>query len=67
MDKAVGVVPKLPEHIDVKWLFHELTPYGVTGDPTKASAEKGVKMIEVLTELLISFINQMDENNWNYG
>lgn len=67
MGKAVGVVPKLPEHIDVKWLFHELTPYGVTGDPTKASAEKGVKMIEVLTELLISFINQMDENNWNYG
>ncbi len=67
MSKAVGVVPELPENVDVKWLFQELTPYGVTGDPSKASTEKGVKMRDVLVEILVSFINKMDENNWEYG
>jgi len=33
-------------HVQVKWMFDELTPYSVTGDPTKATAEKGRQMRE---------------------
>ncbi|MHA1594373.1 MAG: creatininase family protein, partial [Candidatus Baldrarchaeia archaeon] len=44
MSHARGVIPELPAHVEVKWRFEELTPYGVTGDPTKATAEKGRKM-----------------------
>jgi creatinine amidohydrolase len=48
-------VPELPAHVQLKWLFRELTPYGVTGDPTKATKEKGEKMKHALVELLVSF------------
>ncbi|MDO9035000.1 MAG: creatininase family protein, partial [Methanoregula sp.] len=41
-EKAAGVVPDLPPYIDVKWIFSELTNTGASGDPTKASREKGV-------------------------
>ena len=41
MSKAQGIIPKLPAYIDWKWLFKEITPYGVTGDPTKATTKKG--------------------------
>lgn len=64
MEYARGRIPKLPLHVQVKWRFEELTPYGVTGDPTKASAEKGKMMMEALIELLTSFIKEMDERNW---
>jgi creatinine amidohydrolase len=64
MEYARGVTPKLPPHVQVKWRFDELTPYGVTGDPTKATAEKGRLMMRALVELLTSFIKEMDERNW---
>ncbi len=55
MGRARGVVPELPAHVQLKWIFRELTPYGVTGDPTKATKEKGEKMKRALIELLVSF------------
>ena len=64
MKRARGVVPDLPEHIEMKWLFDELTPYGATGDPTKASREKGNMMREALVNLLVSFVKRMDEKEW---
>jgi creatinine amidohydrolase len=64
MEWARGVVPNLPDHVQIKWTFDELTPYAVTGDPTKASAEKGELMLEVLVELLVSFIKDMDDMGW---
>lgn len=67
MEEARGVVPDLPEHVEVKWLFEELTPYGVTGDPTKATAAKGKKMHEALVELLVSFVEEMDAASWETG
>jgi creatinine amidohydrolase len=67
MDSARGVVPDLPSHIQVKWIFNEITPYGVTGDPTKATHEKGRMMREALVDLLVSFVEEMDEKNWEYG
>ncbi|MGD2200548.1 MAG: creatininase family protein [Candidatus Bathyarchaeota archaeon] len=65
MERARGVVPDLPAHVQIKWTFDELTPYAVTGDPTKATAEKGEKMWDALLDLLVSFIEGMDEEGWD--
>lgn len=67
MDRARGVVPELPQHVQVKWTFDELTPYGVTGDPTKATAEKGRMMRDALVGLLVSFLREMDGRGWEIG
>ncbi len=67
MENARGVVPELPEGPQIKWRFNELTPYGATGDPTKASKEKGKKMFEVLVDYVVSFVRSMEEKGWNYG
>ncbi len=64
MGKAKGVVPDLPPHVEVKWTFDELTPYGATGDPSKATRRKGELMHEALVSLLVDFIAEMDEKNW---
>lgn len=67
MGRARGVVPELPLHVEVKWVFEELTPYGVTGDPTRATAEKGRRMRDALVELLVSFLREMDRRGWEIG
>jgi len=67
MEYAKGIVPELPEHIQIKWNFDELTPYGVTGDPTKGTKEKGEKMMKVLVDYIVDFIKEMDKKDWKYG
>ena len=57
-------MPELPIHVQVKWIFNELTPYGVTGDPTKATEKKGMLIRDALVDLLVSFIEEMDEKDW---
>jgi creatinine amidohydrolase len=64
MSKAKGHIPSLSDHVQLKWLFHEITPCGVTGDPTKATAEKGVLMWEALVDCLVSFVKEMDRFGW---
>ncbi|HID86340.1 MAG TPA: creatininase family protein [Anaerolineae bacterium] len=67
MEHAKGRVPEdLPEEVQIKWLFHELTPYGASGDPTKATAEKGRKVVEALVDHIMGFIQQMDAKDWKY-
>lgn len=67
MQCAEGVVPKLPPNVDIKWNFAELTDCGATGDPTKATAEKGAKMEEVLVNLIVDFFKNMDACGWKYN
>lgn len=64
MEKAKGVVPDLPKHVDWKWTFDEITPYGVTGDPTKATPEKGAAMNDALVKLLVDLVEELDEKGW---
>ena len=64
MRRAKGVVPDLPQHVEVKWTFDELTPYGATGDPSKATREKGELMNDALVGLLVEFVKGMDEKGW---
>jgi len=65
MSRAQGVVPDLPEHVEWKWRFNEITPYGVTGDPTKATPEKGRLMNDALVNLLVDQVKMFDEKNWD--
>lgn len=67
MKHAKGVVPELPSHVQIKWTFEELTPYGATGDPSKATRQKGEKMMKALIDYVVSFIKEMDEKSWKYG
>jgi len=68
MRYAKGVVPDLPAgDVEIKWLFDELTPYGATGGPDKATKEKGEKMVKVLVDHLVTFIKEMDKKDWKYG
>jgi creatinine amidohydrolase len=64
--RAAGVVPQLPLHVDVKWTFDELTNTGASGDPTKASLEKGLKMHETLVNTVVKIIEDLNRQDWDY-
>jgi creatinine amidohydrolase len=64
--KAVGIVPNLPAHVDVKWKFNELTNTGASGDPTKGTREKGLKMRQVLEDVIVETLTGLDEADWDY-
>lgn len=62
------VIPNLPnEEIRLYWKFDELTNTGSTGAPKKASVEKGQEIIEILKDVIISFIIDMENKEWKYG
>lgn len=67
MEHARGVVPNLPDSVDIKWNFAELTDCGATGDPTKATTEKGRLMEEALVNELVKFFKEMDACDWRYN
>ena len=63
----VKVIPKLPENIRIFWKFDELTSTGATGSPQEATISKGNEILQVLEDVLISFIKAMDSTDWKYG
>lgn len=65
-ENACGVVPNLPPYVDIKWRINELTNCGATGDPTKGSQEKGLKMKEVLVNAIVNVIRELDDSDWDY-
>jgi creatinine amidohydrolase len=66
-EHAEGRVPDLPAIGEVKWLFCELTGTGATGDPTKASREKGLVMKETLIDAIVAMLARLNETGWEYG
>lgn len=67
MEHAKGVVPQLPDFLDIKWRFEELTNTGASGDPSVATKEKGKLMEEAVLKVMENFIREMDKNDWKYG
>ncbi len=67
MEHAKGVVPNLPEFMDIKWRFEELTDTGASGDPSKATKAKGKLLEEAVLNVLENFICEMDKTDWKYG
>jgi creatinine amidohydrolase len=64
---AKGIVPvNLPPYLDVKWRFDELTNCGATGDPTKATREKGLEMKARLVDLIAEGLAALDACDWDY-
>ena len=61
------IIPNLPNNIRIYFNFNELTNTGTTGAPMKASIQKGQNALSVLEDLLLSFINKMEQNEWKYG
>lgn len=65
-EHAQGVVPDLPANLDVKWRFSEITNTGASGDPTKASREKGLVMKETLVAAITEALQKLDACGWDY-
>ncbi|MFM1654622.1 creatininase family protein [Brevibacillus sp. B_LB10_24] len=67
MEHAKGVVPDLPDFVEIKWRFEELTNTGASGDPSVATKEKGKLLEAAVLDVLENFIREMDKKDWNYG
>lgn len=65
-DHARGVVPQLPPYVDVKWTFSEITDCGASGDPVRATREKGIVMKKTLVETLAGVLIDLDKDDWDY-
>ena len=65
-EHARGVVPVLPSNLDVYWRFSELTNTGASGDPTRATPEKGLAMKEAVVRAMVEAIRSLDASGWDY-
>jgi len=62
------VLPNMPkQNIWLYWKFNELTTTGTTGAPRNATVHKGIKIMEILEQVLLNFIAELDNNGWKYG
>ena len=52
---------------DIIWEIKEIKKTGATGDPTKASIEKGNQMLDILVGLVADAIEEMNRTGWTYG
>ncbi|MGM8366573.1 creatininase family protein [Virgibacillus sp. W0181] len=70
LDDAICQMPddmiKLSEHGSVIFDITEITETGAIGDPTKATREKGEKMLRIVVDYLVDLINDLESNNWKY-
>ena len=66
ISQAKGMIPDMDPNVKLIWNFQELTDYGASGAPEKATVEKGRKMKQVLVNYLVDFVNRMDAQNWRY-
>ena len=71
LSKAVAQIPekviKINEKANIVWDIKEVTETGATGDPTKATAEKGKQMLDILVDLVAGAIDDMNKSGWNYS
>ena len=63
---ATSVVPDLPEYLDIKWDFSELTDTAQTGDATKATAEKGKMMNDAIVEYVVKTLKELAARGWKF-
>lgn len=67
---AESQVPQDTIHLSkgatIIWDIKELTCTGATGDNTKATKEKGEKMLRIMVDYLVDLIQKFEANNWTY-
>ena len=69
LSRAEAQVPQGVIDMDkatIIWDIGEITRTGATGDPTRASMEKGRQMLEILTGLIADAITDMRAQGWDY-
>ncbi|NOX35746.1 MAG: creatininase family protein [Deltaproteobacteria bacterium] len=66
MSRARGMIPEMDSNVKLIWNFSELTDFGASGAPEKATVEKGQKMKDVLVDYIVDFVNRMDAQGWRY-
>lgn len=70
LSKAVRQMPedsiRHGDNVQIMWDITEVSITGATGDPTYASIEKGEKMLDALTDLVVESIEALEKTNWNY-
>ncbi len=67
MKHARGAIPKVDPIIKEIWLFGELTPNGATGDPSRATAEKGKQMADAVVAYIADYINHRREHGTSFN
>ncbi|WP_108610435.1 creatininase family protein [Aminobacter sp. MSH1] len=67
MQLARGMIPDVDPNVRQYWHFSELTGYGASGDPTKATLKKGEAMRDTLVEYVANFMTKRREQNWTYS
>ena len=70
LEEAISQVPhdivNMGDLATVIWDIEELSATGATGDPTKASREKGEKMLDTVVDYLVNLIQDLDSRDWKY-
>ncbi len=61
-----GDVIALSDFATIIWDIAELTSTGATGDSTKATQEKGEKMIKCVTDYVVDLIGELEKREWKY-
>ncbi len=59
-------MPDLPDEVEIKWDFSELTDTAQTGDATKGTAEKGKLMNDAIVEYMVKALKELDAKGWKY-
>jgi creatinine amidohydrolase len=67
MDNARGMIPDVDRNVKEYWHFSELTGYGASGDPTKATVAKGETMKEALVGYVADFMSRRRNEKWAYN
>ncbi len=67
MQHARGMIPEVESNVKELWDFSELTEYGATGAPEKATKEKGRAMYDVLVTYLVDYLNRRRASKWAYN
>lgn len=70
LEDAISQVPNdiigYGDFSTIIWDIKEITETGATGDPTKATKQKGEKMLEIVTDYVVNLIRKLEENDWKY-
>ncbi len=70
MEDAICEIPhdmiNLSKHASVIFDIKEITRTGAIGDPTKATVEKGEKMLDIVVDYLVGLITELEKTEWKY-
>lgn len=60
MDEARGQVPKVDPYVKELWLFEELTAYGASGAPKRATPEKGKLIADTVVDYMVGYMRRFE-------